>query len=835
MQRQLATDGRTDGHTDDHMDGWQECGIQLAEIRAANCTIFSQRTGSNIASDFSINARLPLALASSNTVSTHKPHIPPLQTESSTSFNSDHYIYVPASPSVTAGKNSMGISTINGRSRSLGLASVSHNSRDVNSRSSSTWFRCPSLPELKGGRLLWTHVRVSANYWLCGAAKLNCRLLTIIVIASMTLVGCILSLYSIDQTAINDDIYRHDPSLYLSKGQPAKLNHSDPDQAVLNLALGSVNNGPLDLSLPDTWAKNRHYSVVIDAGSSGSRVLVYSWKDPRLPSTENIITVEKGTESNILPQLKKSPGISSFANIPEKVGTHIGPLLQYASSIVPIEKHQETPVFLFATAGMRLLTHKEQSSIMDTSCEYTQNHFKFILPAGCSNHFRVISGELEGILGWLSVNYLKGTLNRKPSLEPKKNSSHKTAITHVKDTTLYGFLDMGGASAQIAFSPTPAMAKAHVDDLMGVNVRSLDGSDLTYNLFVSTFLGFGANEARRRFEKSLIDESLQLRSTPVHTGFKRNVGVFGRSKKDTSASAKQSTTGDSHIGLGLPDILSILDPCLPSGLNINVSSAETPHITLQGKGSYDECVTAIHPLLNKDTPCAELPCLFNGVHAPIADFRNHHFIGVSEFWYTSFDVYELGGEYDYQKLLAASRAYCSTPWQTVLDRHQKSSYANVEDIDRLQFQCFKSAWIMSVLHDGLGLPKSGVGMPSKTSSGHKQDTSVPAFESTNEISGFPLSWTLGAVLLYASSTIKPKGLSSPDFVQESQESSFFFIANPTLIFTLVFFILLLVIMGVLLSMWPHQQHGETIRSLLTFGGRQRSDTVVMRPGGWGTG
>ena len=48
-------------------------------------------------------------------------------------------------------------------------------------------------------------------------------------------------------------------------------------------------------------------------------------------------------------------GLSSFVNNPSESSEHIAVLLQYASALVPKEKHGETPVYIMATAGLRLL------------------------------------------------------------------------------------------------------------------------------------------------------------------------------------------------------------------------------------------------------------------------------------------------------------------------------------------------------------------------------------------------------------------------------------------------------------------------------------------------
>ncbi|KAJ7706954.1 nucleoside phosphatase family-domain-containing protein [Mycena rosella] len=496
----------------------------------------------------------------------------------------------------------------------------------------------------------------------------------------------------------------------------------------------------------DPWLTGRHFGIVIDAGSSGSRLQIYSWKDPRT------ITVEKGSDlSKSLPKVEKGtregeewmtkvePGISSYAHEPELVSGHLRPLLDHARDLVPPSLHSTTPLFLLATAGMRLLPGDQQASVLQHACNFLTRHSHFNIEgpsaAGpCGSSVRIITGEEEGLFGWIAVNYLMdGFLGAQ---------------------TTYGFLDMGGASTQIAFEPQAA----HVDDqmeLIDVRLRLLGGEEIHHRVFVTTWLGYGTNQARERYVGKAVTEHEQTR-------------VEG---------------GDDVVH----------DPCLPTDLELDeqpvhlgASSehAKKPH-RLVGTGSFEQCMQKTAPLLNKTAPCPDTPCLMNGVHVPAIDFSVSHFIGVSEYWYSSEHVFGLGGPYDFVQYERAASKFCSRPWAGIVQEHEEArakqhllggdgevekdgevveigNWSDNVELSRLEMQCFKAAWIANVLHEGIGMPRLVDPGGNNTTDGEKvaqqaenKGLGRPTFQSVDTVDDIAISWTLGKMVLEASKEVPP--------------------------------------------------------------------------------
>ena len=475
-----------------------------------------------------------------------------------------------------------------------------------------------------------------------------------------------------------------------------------------------LNTGSTGYAAEYEWYKSRKYAIVIDAGSSGSRMMIYSWRHPVREIAErkkhdlplNVLpTVEKGTweGSPNSWQLKSEPGISSFAGNTTALRDYFDPLIEFARGAIPRDAHAHTSIHVLATAGMRLVPHPERENILSKVCSIIRSSpFSVQSGSSCGNQVQVISGEEEGLLGWISINYL---MDGFVSDTDETNSS-----------STFGFLDMGGASTQLAFEPTDSAAAVNLaagkvsgkqhNDVLDVNFRRLDFSAVQHKVFTTTFLGFGTNAARARYVQALIQNNIT----------------------DQNAA---------------------LDPCLPQGLELSFEGYK-----LRGSGDFAQCVTMQAPLLDKDAECTKPPCLFHGVHVPPIDFSINRFIGISEYWYSAHDVFDLGGVYDYAKFQESAAAFCGEDWSVLESKLEHNAYKPQVTRERLQMQCFKAAWVANVLHEGIGLPRPG---DARVDDGLDHAAELPGkagdrniFRSINDVHGLGVSWTLGRAVIQAS-------------------------------------------------------------------------------------
>lgn len=198
----------------------------------------------------------------------------------------------------------------------------------------------------------------------------------------------------------------------------------------------------------------RHYALIIDAGSSGSRIYVYNVEPNLYGNLPGITLVESA---------KVKPGISAWEVDPAKARKNLEALITAAKQTIDAPHRKQTPLYLMATAGMRLLSAAKRERIMKALSDFFIEDDTFDFKKAV-----VISGAYEGLTSWIAANYLDD------NFDPQKMRE--------------GILEMGGASTQIAFVPSAWFTDHKVE-------RKIRGKN--YTVFTKSYLYMGMDQAQR--------------------------------------------------------------------------------------------------------------------------------------------------------------------------------------------------------------------------------------------------------------------------------------------------------------------------------------------------
>lgn len=412
---------------------------------------------------------------------------------------------------------------------------------------------------------------------------------------------------------------------------------------VLFLLLASVAALIAVAVIQDTWGSQEYgleYGIVIDSGSSRSNVYLYQWPGEK----EN----ETGIVTEIMNCRVAGVPISEMKVDPEqdaKAWKGFKECMDNITKVIPVEKHKATPLFLGATAGMRLLHERDaqkSNEVLESIREYLQSFpFNF-------QNASIISGQEEGLYGWITVNYLNGNFLEK--------NLWNTYI-HPEGEKTVGSMDLGGASTQIAF--------AVQDDLRGLDYLQVKMYGYPYNVYTHSFLCYGKNEAGKR----VLDKVVKDSSDPTY----------------------------------------ILNPCYPEGYNTTMNASyiydsectKKPNgynpdqeLFLVGTADSDKCNSIVKSLFDFKT-CPSPQCSFNGVEQPAV---TGDYMGYAGFFYSA-RAFGMEGTTDFDQFKASVQKFCNTHW-TVL-RKEKTWIS-----DRyLRTYCFAGHYIITLLADGYKFDK----------------------------------------------------------------------------------------------------------------------------------
>ncbi|KXG48629.1 Nucleoside phosphatase GDA1/CD39 [Penicillium griseofulvum] len=355
--------------------------------------------------------------------------------------------------------------------------------------------------------------------------------------------------------------------MWLSPSQPSAsslTNEQPPSNG--GASTSRVCTKPFDSSKPLI-----QYALMIDAGSTGSRIHVYRFNNcGPTPELENEVFEQTKPKEG-------GSGLSSFREDAEGAAMSLDPLMDVAVKSVPEEYRSCSPVAVKATAGLRLLGPEMSDKILEAVRHRLETVYPFPVVSKEKGGVQIMDGSDEGVYAWITTNYLLGK------------------IGGPDETPTAAIFDLGGGSTQIVFQPTFEQSKAggmpeHL--AAGDHKYDLNFGGRQFELYQHSHLGYGLMSAREAMNTVVVE------------------AMLAQSPKDLTWVEQPIT--NPCIGPGMKKKVTLKFPAdHPLGPKVEVIM-----VGPKDKSMAAQCRGIAEKILKKNTDCKLAPCSFNGVHQP---------------------------------------------------------------------------------------------------------------------------------------------------------------------------------------------------------------------------
>ncbi|OQV21649.1 Ectonucleoside triphosphate diphosphohydrolase 1 [Hypsibius exemplaris] len=405
-----------------------------------------------------------------------------------------------------------------------------------------------------------------------------------------------------------------------------------------------------------------NYIIVVDAGSSHTKLNVFHYRGDKINGTGKIEQVEF-RECNGTLQSFVGKDVSKLRLAWESC-------LLFAKDQIPEDRWEKTEVYVGGTSGLRQLrktTPAVAEQLLETVRILLNTTYRL---APDHTHVMILNGEEEGALAWATVNFItKGLL-----------PDNITAIDRSHDST-FGSLDLGGSSTQIAFA-------AEEVPTASPNFK-LTFFGRSYQLYSKSFECRGKSEAHRLLRARLIVNHM----------------------KSQQQSSKKVPT--------------IEHPCYPAGLvfaenhttvfgsyctrylTTTAATASFPQrmeYQFRGTGNVTQCQREVRSLFDETKcPIGDRDCSFRSklksmnITGPFMGFAGMFY--VMQFFNLTHDEDHVATKLTIkpQNFRDAYRRHCTLAWPELSMMYAKSTYEPF-----LMNYCFDGIFIDTLLYDVYG-------------------------------------------------------------------------------------------------------------------------------------
>ncbi|EEH57231.1 uncharacterized protein MICPUCDRAFT_57898 [Micromonas pusilla CCMP1545] len=287
------------------------------------------------------------------------------------------------------------------------------------------------------------------------------------------------------------------------------------------------------------------YVVMVDAGSTGCRAHTFRV----LPGDANAKPPRSFALRAVGEKVKSKDALASLSGKTDaEIADALLPMLTEAVEKVPARDRSRTPLYVWATAGLRVLSEVEQDELWASvdAIARAKTPFKIAekgdgseddrIPSS-SAHFKTIEGTDEGFYAWLAANYLAGVDLTRVGLGEPLPATIGALDVGGGSAQIVGFSGGGGAGASGAGANATAAAAA-----AAASPRSL--AELKRGVYVKSYLGYGASQLEKKMWRELALEAKSGGANAADNpcGFRgRNETLGGRGFGDVDGFALRGT------------------------------------------------------------------------------------------------------------------------------------------------------------------------------------------------------------------------------------------------------------------------------------------------------